>query len=61
MTEVGNVYGQALYSLAKEENLSKRIMQELSVLSEAFREEPAYLRLLCSPNLTKEARCQIVD
>ena len=40
MTEVGNVYGQALYSLAKEENLSKRIMQELGVLSEAFHEEP---------------------
>ena len=61
MTEVGNVYGQALYSLAKEENLSKSIMQELNVLADAFREEPAFLRLLCSPNLTKEARCQIVD
>lgn len=61
MTEVGTVYGQALYSLAKEENLSKGILQELTALCSAFQAEPAYLRLLSSPNLTKEARCQIVD
>lgn len=61
MTEVGNVYGQALYSLAKEEGLSKGIMQELTVLDAAFHAEPAFLRLLCSPNLAKDARCQIVD
>ena len=61
MTEVGNVYGQALYALASDENLSKQILQELNVLAEAFCQEPAYLRLLCNPSLTKETRCQIVD
>ena len=61
MTNVGTVYGQALYSLAREEGLSEGILKELTALSEAFSQEPAFLRLLSSPNLTKEERCRIVD
>lgn len=61
MTEVGMVYGQALYGLAKEENLGKELLGELNVLAEAFRQEPAFLRLLSSPNMTKEERCRVAD
>ena len=62
MTEVGIVYGQALYDLAKSESLSKEIWQELCILQHCFCvEEPDFLRLLSSPALTKQERCQILD
>ena len=62
MTKIGNVYGQALYDLAKSENLSKEIWEELGVLEHCFcTEEPGFLKLLSSPTLTKQERCQILD
>ena len=61
MTEVGNVYGESLYELAKEEGLTKLIGDQLAVLQQAFRQEPDFVRLLSSPNLTKTERCQILD
>ena len=61
MTEVGNVYGESLYELAKEENLTKLIGQQLAVLQTSYRQEPEFIRLLSSPNLTKAERCQILD
>ena len=35
MTEVGNVYGQSLYELAKDEGLSREIGEQLTVLQKA--------------------------
>ncbi len=61
MTEVGSVYGQALYDLAREEKLEKGILRELTVLDAAFSQEPDFLRLLSSPNLPKQERCGLVD
>ena len=61
MTQVGTVYGQALYDLAKAEQLDRLILQELTALDESFSAEPDFLRLLAAPNLSKEERCQIVD
>ena len=61
MTGVGNVYGKALYLLAKEEDRSKTILEELKALDESFSQEPDFLRLLSSPNLPKAERCQILD
>lgn len=61
MTEVANVYGGALYSLADEENLADQILEELTVLQESFRAEPDFLKLLSSPNLSKAERCQVLD
>ena len=61
MTEVGNVYGESLYALAKEENLSQPIGPQLKGLQLSFRQEPDFIRLLSSPNLSKAERCQILD
>lgn len=61
MTEVETVYGESLYELAKDEGLSASIAAELETLQTVFQQEPDYLRLLCSPTLTKAERCQIVD
>ena len=61
MTQVGNVYGQALYDLALSEELSNDILQELTVLEESFRQSPQFLRLLAAQSITKQERCQILD
>lgn len=61
MTQAGSVYGEALYSLALEEGLTEKLLKELTVLQESFRETPDFIRLLSSPNLSKQERCQILD
>ena len=61
MTEVGNVYGESLYTLAREEKLSEQIGGELNALRDGFRQAPEFIRLLSSPSLTKVERCQILD
>ena len=61
MTEVGNVYGESLYELARDENLTAAIGEQLAVLQTVFQQEPDFIRLLSSPNLTKAERCQILD
>ena len=61
MTEVGSVYGESLYELAKEENLTQLIGEQAAVLQQALQQEPDFIRLLSSPNLTKAERCQILD
>ena len=61
MTEVGSVYGGSLYELAKDESLGKLIGEQLAVLQQSFRQEPDFIRLLSSPNLAKQERCQILD
>ena len=61
MTQVGSVYGEALYTLAWDEGLSVQILEQMRALGESFSQEPGFLRLLGAPNLSKEERCGIVD
>ena len=62
MTETGSVYGQAIYDLAASEGLGKTILDQLSILEHCFNmEEPLFLKLLGTPNLPKQERCQILD
>ena len=61
MTEVGSVYGESLYELAKDESLGKLIGEQLAVLQQSFRQEPDFIRRLSSPSLIKAERCQILD
>ena len=61
MTQIGSVYGEALFSLAKDEKLDTEIMQQLQVLEQSFSAEPDFVRLMGVPNITKEERCTILD
>ena len=61
MTEAANAYGQALYDLAKSEGLADQILSQLLALEESFAQEPDFLRLLQSANLSKQERCGIID
>ena len=60
-TQIGNVYGEALYSLAASEDLSKEILGQLQVLSAGFDGEPKFVQLLSAPNISKAERCQVID
>ena len=61
MTQVGSVYGEALYTLAQDESLSAQILEEISVLAQSFHAEPDFIRLLGTPNLSVQERCNILD
>ena len=61
MTRVANVYAQALYELAKAENIGQEVLQQMQMLQGCFAQTPAYLRLLAAPNLPKQERCSILD
>ena len=61
MIGIGSVYGEALYTLAREEGLSETILQQLKVLDDCFQDQPEFIRLLGAPNLPKAERCQILD
>lgn len=61
MSDVGRIYGRALYDLANDEAVSDTILQQLQALQESFQAEPTFLRLLSLPELPLEERCQILD
>lgn len=61
MSQAGSVYGEALYQLCLEENLTAPILQQLQALQQSFAAEPDFLRLLASPSISKEERCQVLD
>ena len=61
MTQIGSVYGEALYELACSEGLENTILDELKVLDEGFRQAPGFVKLLCSHSVSKQERCQVLD
>ena len=61
MIKIGSVYGEALYELAKEDNLAADIGAQLKVLKVSFQQEADFIKLLSTPSLTKAERCQILD
>lgn len=61
MSQIATTYAEALYGLAKEENLTESVLQQLQALGEAFEAEPDFLRLMMASNLSKEERCRILD
>lgn len=61
MMQIGSVYGQSLYELAKSENLTLQILEQLRALKVSFDGEPGFVRLLNAHSLTKQERCTIID
>ena len=61
MTELAREYGDGLYALAEEENISREVLDQLLSLRSLFREQPDFVRLLSNMSLSKEERVQILD
>ena len=61
MSKTAITYGGALYDLAREESLESQILGELHAVSELFRQNPDYARLLMEPSIEKQERTKLVD
>lgn len=61
MTELAKEYGDGLYALTEEENISAEVLKQLRSLKSLFREQPDFLRLLGNMSLSKEERVHILD
>ena len=61
MTEFGREYGEGLYALCAEENLTEPVLSELETLKGLFRDNLDFVRLLSNMSISKEERVQIAD
>ena len=61
MSKAGDLYGQSLYDLAAEENLTDDILGEMEQVKGIFKENPDYVTLLSEPSVPKKERLQLVD
>lgn len=55
------VYGESIYSLAKDEGIEDKVLDELKGLSALFRENPDYVKILDSPRIDKKELMEILD
>lgn len=61
MTQAAQQYAQALYELARDENVDKELLSQMQSLAKVFGEVPDFLRLLATPDLSKAERCDLLD
>ena len=61
MSKAGDLYGQSLYDLAAEENLTDDILGEMETVRGILKENPDYVTLLSEPSVPKKERLQLVD
>lgn len=61
MTKLEQVYGGALYDLAREEGLEEEIGRELRQVLGLLDENPAYLKFLGTLSIAKAERCAALD
>ncbi len=61
MTKEGALYGQSLYDLAAEENLSDEILQQIDAVKDILAQNPDYITLLSEPSVPKKDRLALLD
>lgn len=61
MTQTAQTYGESLYELARDEQLSGEILSQLQAVSGLLRENPQYVDLLSLPSVPKKERCGVLD
>ena len=61
MTELAREYGDGLYALTEEENISREVLEQLLSLKSLFRQQPDFVRLLSNMSLSKQERVKILD
>ncbi|MBE6560874.1 MAG: ATP synthase F1 subunit delta [Ruminococcaceae bacterium] len=61
MSEAAKEYGRALADLAVEENIEVQILEESRAIRSLLDANPAYVRLLSSPEIAKSERAELLD
>lgn len=61
MTHFAREYGNALYELAREENMEETILEQLGLVKDCLEAQRDYVRLLCARNLEIDERIRLLD
>ena len=61
MTGLAREYGEGLYELARDEDLSLLICEQMDDIAALLRQQPEFIRLLCSRAVERGERLRIVD
>ena len=61
MTEFGREYGEGLYALCAEEQITDAVLTQLAELKGLFRENPDFIRLLSNMSIPKTERVLAAD
>ena len=61
MTGLAREYGEGLYELARDENLAQLIHEQIMDVRELLRQEPMFVKLLCSRAVERDQRLKIID
>lgn len=58
---VSKVYGDALFSLAQEENKLEALRKEAAVVAETIGANPDFLSVICHPEMTQDKKLSVLD
>ena len=61
MTGLAREYGEGLYELARDENLGLLIFKQMDDISALLKQQPQFIRLLCSRAIERGERLRIID
>ena len=61
MTGIAKEYGEGLYELARDERLLDELHGELTEIAALLKEQPDFVRLLCSRAIERDRRLEVVD
>ena len=61
MTGLAREYGEGLYELARDEELGLLICEQMDDIAGILKQQPEFIRLLCSRAVDRQTRLQIVD
>jgi len=61
MTDTAVNYGNSLYELSAEENITGLIYRDIEAVAGLLSENPEYIRLLSEPSISKEERLKLID
>lgn len=61
MRDTGRIYGNSLYSLAKDEGVETEILVQLNAVGEGFNENPALFSVLDAPQVSAGEKLDLID
>lgn len=61
MTGLAREYGEGLYELARDEELSQLLHEQLGDVGALIKQQPEFIRLLCSRAIERGRRLKVVD
>lgn len=56
-----NEYGRALFLITEEDGVSDKVLSDVKTVERIFKNNPEYIKLLCSPAVPKEERVELAD